>query len=167
MEEQKMSPALLLVERASRQVGVREDKPYNNTGKSVEVYQKAVDGKAQKEPWCMGLVQFCIKKIEAETGKKSRIYRSEHCLTVWNKSPKPMRILKPEPGCVVIWRHGASTSGHTGIVESVGVDFMVVIEGNTNDDGSREGNGVYRKKRKIKVGDGSLKIMGFLRVFED
>jgi len=41
--------------------------------------------------------------------------------------------------------------GHTGIVEKVNGGFLTTIEGNTNDGGSREGIGVFRRTgRKIK-----------------
>jgi hypothetical protein len=47
--------------------------------------------------------------------------------------------------------------GHTGIVESVEGDYVHTIEGNTNEDGSREGYEVARRKSLIKS------IHGFLR----
>jgi len=52
-----------LVEEALKWVGTME-KGGDNKGPEVEEFQKAVDGKAQKEPWCMAYVQFCIKKVE-------------------------------------------------------------------------------------------------------
>jgi hypothetical protein len=159
-----MHPSLQLVERAARQIGVKEFPLYSNKGKSVEVYQKAVDGIAQSEAWCMCMVQFLVQKIEALNKIQSDLFPSEHCLTVWNRSPKSMRVDKPRAGDIVIWRHGKSFSGHTGIVEGVTKDYLTVIEGNTNDNGAREGDGVYRKKRK-HTGDGNLKVVGFLRPF--
>ncbi len=41
-------------------------------------------------------------------------------------------------------------AGHTGFVEGVQGGRLVTLEGNTNDDGSREGVGVFRRTgRKI------------------
>jgi hypothetical protein len=41
-------------------------------------------------------------------------------------------------------------AGHTGLVESVQGGRLVTLEGNTNDDGSREGVGVFRRTgRKV------------------
>ncbi len=159
-----MNANLLVLERAARQVGVKESPLYSNKGKSVEIYQKAVDGKAEAEAWCMSMVQFLVKAIAKQGKIKTELFSSEHCLTVWNKSPKSMRIKTPVPGCIVIWRHGTSTSGHTGIVETVSESFINTIEGNTNDNGAREGDGVYRKKRS-RSGSGSLKIVGYLLPF--
>jgi hypothetical protein len=39
--------------------------------------------------------------------------------------------------------------GHTGLIEKVSGDFAVTIEGNTNDGGSRDGDGVYRRRRVL------------------
>ncbi|EKT4520794.1 CHAP domain-containing protein, partial [Flavobacterium psychrophilum] len=48
--------------------------------------------------------------------------------------------------------------GHTGIVEKVIEKTIYTIEGNTNDDGSREGYKVCRRKRNIKT------IKAFIRL---
>ena len=53
-----------------------------------------------------------------------------------------------KPGHIFIMSFGGGM-GHTGLVESVNGGFMNVIEGNTNDNGSREGIGVFRRVRKI------------------
>lgn len=37
--------------------------------------------------------------------------------------------------------------GHVGLIHSDGGRYWITIEGNTNDAGSREGDGVYRKRR--------------------
>ncbi|MBD2102194.1 CHAP domain-containing protein [Leptolyngbya sp. FACHB-261] len=165
-KNRKTNPEKELVAVATSYVGVEERGP--NRGKEVEMFQKAVDGKAQGEPWCMGFVQFCIKTVEASTRSQSKIFRSEHCLTVWEKSPKDLRLARPEPGCLIIWRHGNSSKGHVGFVEKVKADGknFTTVEGNTGGGSGveREGDGVYRKSRDID-GAGSMKVAGFLRVF--
>ncbi|HYE75220.1 MAG TPA: CHAP domain-containing protein, partial [Blastocatellia bacterium] len=56
-----------------------------------------------------------------------------------------------KPGMVFVMKF-SNTTGHTGIVESVDVAKKTVtsIEGNTNDDGSREGYEVARRTRTIE-----------------
>lgn len=55
-----------------------------------------------------------------------------------------------KPGQIFILSSGGGF-GHTGLVESVNGGFLVTIEGNTNEGGSREGIGVFRRnRRKIK-----------------
>jgi hypothetical protein len=41
--------------------------------------------------------------------------------------------------------------GHTGLVEKVSGDFAITIEGNTNNGGSRDGDGVYRRRRLLST----------------
>ena len=164
-----------LVDEADKWVGVRE-KGFNK-GPEVEAFQKAVDGKASGEAWCMAFVQFCIEEIEKRFGVKSEVFKSEHCMTVWNKSPKHLRLEYPEEGAIVIWQHytkfGKSTgSGHTGIIRNVvGKDFKTfeTIEGNTGPGFNpgeivREGDGVYNRiRRSTRVG--TMRVMGYLRPF--
>ena len=53
------------------------------------------------------------------------------------------------PGQIFIMSFG-SGNGHTGIVEKIEGGFLTTIEGNSNDGGSREGTGVFRRtSRKI------------------
>lgn len=44
--------------------------------------------------------------------------------------------------------YGSDGSKHTGLVYKYDKDYIYTIEGNTNDSGSEEGDGVYRKKRR-------------------
>ncbi|NJS09877.1 MAG: CHAP domain-containing protein [Microcoleus sp. CSU_2_2] len=160
-------PAQKLLNVARSYIGVREQGG-NNRGRQVEEFQKAIGG-AAAEPWCMSFAQYCIKAAESETQANSQVPESEHCLTVWNGSPSQLRRSRPEPGSLVIWRHGNSTSGHVGIVEAVNSDgTFTTIEGNTSDSSgiNREGNGVYRKQRDMD-GEGNMRVVGFLKVFPD
>lgn len=158
------SPTDKLLDVARSYVGVREQG--TNRGREVEMFQRAIGG-ADGEPWCMSFAQFCLQKAGAETKVDPKVFRSEHCLTVWNKSPKSQQLSKPEPGSLVIWRHGNSSSGHVGIVEKVHADgTFTTIEGNTSSGSgvNREGDGVYRRKRDMN-GAGSMRVVGFLKPF--
>lgn len=161
----------LLVDEARKWVGVRE--AGWNKGKEVEEFQKAVDGKAQQEAWCMAFMFYCIKQVEKLSGRKSWLHPSEHCLTVWTKSPREARIAHPEIGSLCIWQYynskGVPTgSGHTGLVIDVISDnAFSTIEGNTGAGTGvvREGDGVYERRRRMaKIG--SFRVMGFLRPFK-
>ena len=146
----------------------------NNRGQVVEAFQKAVDGKAQGEPWCMSFVQYCLKHVDSAMeevlNKKTGhhvVEKSEHCLTCWFKSPREAQHKILKPGRIVIWRHGSTTNGHTGIVVQIEDDGQHVwtVEGNTGDSDStvqRQGDGVYLKRRSIK-GQGKMKVVGYLQ----
>ncbi len=143
-------------------VGIKETS--NNAGPMVELLQETIDG-ADREPWCMSLQMTCLAYAEKKTGIKSPIVASEHCLTVWNDSPKNCRVKKiPAPGAITIWRHGNTSSGHTGcVIEWMGAKFRSV-EGNTSDSNMREGDCVALKIRST-IGTGSMKIVGWLKPF--
>lgn len=55
----------------------------------------------------------------------------------------------PRPGAIVVWKNGYGPAGHIGVVESVDGNTMTTIEGNTNLNGSREGDRVARKLRTV------------------
>lgn len=57
----------------------------------------------------------------------------------------------PMPGDVFgIYYHKLQRVAHVGIVQSWGVPYCITVEGNTGSTGSREGDGVYVKKRQVK-----------------
>jgi hypothetical protein len=180
----KVIPSELLKEffiaESKKWIGVKETA--TNKGPEVERFQKAVDGKASGEPWCLAFVWFCIleaekmylKRFGSET-EKSWLYRTEHCLTMWNLSPKEARLTKPKPGCIVVWQHMAkdgtpTAKGHVGIVVKV-LDgtFMQTVEGNTSNDAvvQDEGDGVYLLKRNYVSSSGSKKLVGFLKPWKE
>ena len=160
----------LLFRRAMRGfVGVRESGG-NNKGEIVELIQDTV-GHAEGEPWCMSLVQSALAYVETVLGVKSPVAVGEHCLTVWRDTPHAQRVrFEPLPGAIIIWKHGDSFAGHTGIFEDSRDGKMLTIEGNTesglNELGSlvREGGGVYECVRD-RHANGSMRVMGFLKPF--
>lgn len=151
-------------------IGVTE-RGGDNRGPEVEKFQKAVDGKASREAWCMCFVQYCLEEVEKKLQKNHGVFPSEHCLTVWNGTHPSMKHSSPQPGDIVIWQYfkngKATASGHTGIVLSVNDTKMVTVEGNTGPglEVVREGDGVYKKVRSIK-GSAKMKVVGFIRPFK-
>ena len=166
----------LLLMEAHRWLGVTE-RGGNNSGQIVEMFQKTI-GTAEKEPWCMGLVQTCLMWAEnyfdaafmdLQDADPLLIFKSEHCLTVWNKTPQNCRAKIPVPGSIVIWRHGETEQGHTGIVVEVDEKNrkMVTIEGNTGSEDDvvvREGDGVYKRRRSL-IANGDMKVVGFINAW--
>ena len=74
----------------------------NNKGLFIVELQKTVDGSADQEPYCMGGVQTWLAYVEKKLGIKSPIFASEHCMTVWRKTPIAKRVKKiPAPGAIV------------------------------------------------------------------
>lgn len=154
-----MTRADLLIAEASRWIGVKEEGG-DNRGETVEMFQRAVDGRAFRESWCACFCFYCL----INTGGTD-LFMSEHCLTVWNKSPRELRIPKPRPGCLVIWQFEGTASGHMGIVKALMSDTqMLTVEGNTSGAShiERNGGGVYLKQRAIRPVTGRMRLKGFL-----
>lgn len=145
-------------------VGIRE-KGGNNKGREVELIQKTI-GDAEQEPWCMAFVQSMLAYAELKCEAKSPVFVTEHVMTCWRETPVAQRVkMAPLKYAIVIWRHEHTDSGHTGVViENNQQSSMITVEGNTNGDGSREGDGIYVKKRDW-IRNGDLIKQGFLKPF--
>jgi hypothetical protein len=167
----------LLVLEANRWVGTLEVGG-DNSGQLVELFQKSVDGKAQKEAWCLSFIFYCIDKVDKtfnelflQSGGHSPLPRGKHVLTLWNNSPQDYRIITPTPGCIMLWqfyKNGKpTTSGHAEIVTQVLADgHLSTIGGNTSDGSgvNRDGDGVYARRRS-QNGSTDMKVLGYLKVW--
>ena len=144
-------------------VGIHEEGS-NNSGPMVSLIQDTVDG-PDHVAWCMSFVQTALAYAEKKTGIKSPVAVSEHCMTTWNETPKKQRVKAvPAAGAIIIWRHGSSDAGHTGLMLEWNDSKMNTIEGNTSDSNMREGDGVYFKTRS-STATGSMRVVGFLKPF--
>lgn len=156
----------MLVNLASSLVGVTEVGG-DNKGPEVEAFQKAVDGRASGEPWCMAFLMYCIIQVEAETGLLSQVFRSESVKQVWDNSPGDHKSQLPEVGSLMIWQYGETGLGHAGLVRSFTRDIVSTIEGNTGPQDKtieREGDGVYFKTRPTHS-VGRMNLIGYLKIF--
>ena len=126
---------------------------------------------------CMAFVQSMIAYAEAKTGVRSPLMATEHCLTLWNGTPIEQKVrISPLAGAIAIWRHGATTNGHTGIVLDCDESVFFAVEGNGSgsftpllDSGAqavieREGNAVVYTKRS-RTTNGEMKLLGFIKPF--
>lgn len=136
---------------AQSQVGVAEQPHGSNKGPEVDEYLACV-GIHFPAAWCAAFVVWCHLQAAISIPKTGGV------LDLWNKSAAN-RVDTPEPGDVVIFDYGGG-KGHTGIVEAVSCHTITTIEGNTNDDGSREGYEVARRSREISKAKGFLRFGG-------
>lgn len=142
---------------AISQLGVEEDAAHTNRGKEVEKYLAAV-GLGPGYPWCMSFVYWCYSEAAKELGIANFLIKTGGVMHQWNEQQPTRKILldkvlqNPDlikPGAVFIMDHGKGT-GHTGMVVKVNKDGTAdTIEGNTNDEGSREGYEVCRRVRRL------------------
>ena len=148
-----------VLEIATGEIGVREDPPGSNKGKRVGEYQRAV-GIDPGEPWCVAFIFFCFASA-ARALKMKNPMETEDCKTgsvldLWNRArrAKGTQIVlhddalndpsKVKPGMIFAISTGGG-NGHVGFVANVIGNRLETIEGNTNDGGSREGIGVFRR----------------------
>lgn len=153
------NPRLALVAAAKSQVGMAETS--KNAGPALVKYWDATSyeqGDEDRQPWCAAFVAWCvfqamIKEPLLAVGDKTRprsaavrdwvpwaMKPENGCVVFGPRDPK----YKPEPGDIVVF-----TFSHIGIVESFDgwAKGLNTIEGNTDDQGSREGVKVARRVR--------------------
>lgn len=134
---------------ARSQVGFAEIPKTSNWGKHVQKYLKSV-GITYPAAWCMAFVYWCVNEACKEVGVKNNLIVTGGVLKQWNEIAPRFKATQPKRGCIFIMDYGKGL-GHTGIVENILPDGKIAtIEGNTNDEGSREGYEVARRTRNIE-----------------
>ena len=131
-----------LIDVARSQIGYREGR--NNDSKFGRWYGMNHDA------WCAMFVSWVFTRagepLPEIQGRKGFAKVAEGFR--WARAHR--RLAKtPRVGDIFLLSHGGAR-GHTGIVTRVHDDGTVTtIEGNTNNDGSRNGNGVYERTRTV------------------
>jgi hypothetical protein len=139
--------------------GICERPKGSNGGPEVELYLKSV-GLGKGNPWCMAFVYWCVDTAATQLNMPNPLVKTGGVLRQWNETklrklgPKD-RAVKAGDIFIMQFAHGA---GHTGFVEKVAGGVIYTIEGNTNDDGSREGYEVARRQRLITSFKGFIQL---------
>ncbi|WP_026063434.1 C40 family peptidase [Pedobacter arcticus] len=129
-----------VIATAEREIGVRE-KTGRNDGASVEKYLSTV-GLKQGQPWCAAFISWVFQQSgfnRPRTGWSPALF-----------NPKVNTSMAREGNVFGIWFPNLKRIAHVGLVERKEGNWIISIEGNTNIAGSREGDGVYRKRRLAK-----------------
>ncbi|PQJ09563.1 CHAP domain-containing protein [Flavipsychrobacter stenotrophus] len=151
---------MAVLELARKEIGVQEVPKNSNKGPRVEEYLRSV-GLGGGYAWCAALVYWLYLQAAKQLGVSSPVVKTGGVLVCYNKT-NPLQIVtvaqaiaQPEllvPGMQFIMRF-ANGTGHTGLIEAVAITkagiMLKTIEGNTNDDGSREGYMVARRNRMV------------------
>lgn len=138
-----------------------------NRGPWVRLYTGGKDGRAYA--WCAGFATYVLRQAAesaglalplacslacdnvAESARRRRQFVSESDLATGKVPRDALR-----PGTLFLVRKGPGDWHHTGIVVRAEADSFETIEGNTNDDGSREGYEVCRHHRGYASHDFAL-----------
>ncbi len=137
-----------LTETYLDEVGVRELSGHND-GDRVEVYLRSVN-LPKGNPWCAAFVSYCMQANHIKNPRSgwAPAYFSTTS-TIWTRGGLKNRL--PLPGDVFgIYFQNKGRIAHVGFVHRFGDKYTVTVEGNTNEEGSREGDGVYLKRRLTK-----------------
>lgn len=130
------------------QVGVVEKPRGSNWGPDVAHYLKSVNTNSPA-PWCAAFVHFCLDSAEI---KNTVTAYSPTAQNKKNLVYYKARLIKPvESGDVfTIFFPTMGRIAHTGFVHrQINGSTVETVEGNSNDGGSRDGYGVFRRKRPI------------------
>lgn len=141
-----LSVAQKVMNIARSEVGYREGYSGGHWDNSQK-FSPAVPGLewSDEQPWCSTFVSWVFQ----EAGARDLAPVTASCLEGVSWFEDRGRFSEyPAVGAVVYF--GAGGGSHVGIVTSYTADTIYTVEGNTNDSGSAEGDGVYRKARSRK-----------------
>ncbi|WP_343524392.1 CHAP domain-containing protein [Pedobacter sp.] len=129
------------------QIGVRE-LTGRNDGVAVSKYLSYVWLKPGN-PWCAAFVSWTLGQNGISNARSGGCVQLMEQGRIIYRSGKPNQI--PQMGDVFfIYFAEKKRVAHTGFVDQWGETSVLTVEGNTNEAGSREGDGVYRKRRLKK-----------------
>ena len=109
-----------------------------NRGPWVRLYMKGQEG----QPWCAGFVTFVLGQAAQALGEPMPIAGSVSCDQLAAQGRQAGLLVAQDgarPGAIFLVRKTGTDWVHTGFVVEKKPDFFRTIEGNTNDDGVREG----------------------------
>jgi len=130
-------------------IGVREETGHND-GSLIELFiENAGFARNSQIPWCAAMVNTVLLNCDINLNLKAPAYVPSY-FTEKTLIYERGKINKrpPLPGDVIgIWFESKQRLAHIGFWDSQDGDMVITVEGNTNEAGSREGDGVYRKRR--------------------
>lgn len=125
-----------------------------NRGPWVRLYMDGHEGTPWA--WCAGFVCFCLDQACQSLGRPLPLEPSFSCDSlaasakekgIFVREPQPANRTQITPGSIFLVRRTSTDWTHTGIVVSAASEVFETIEGNTNDEGSREGYEVCAGER--------------------
>jgi len=158
MRQRILSAAKLHVENFPFEITINAQ---SNSGPWVRSY---MDGKEGSDfLWCMGFVQTIIDQAASSLNKNFEDLMpstfscdtvgitaiNKGLLTRFAKVRRDPSVVKP--GDIFLIQKAEFDWIHTGIIISIGNDIFETIEGNTNNDGSHNGNRACKRVRNFRA----------------
>jgi len=142
----KSGKAQKIIDKAQRELGVKENPPNSNNVKyNTWYYGHEVSGAAY--PWCAVFISWLFDG----TGL---VKKTASCADMLEWFEVHNRIVKtPAPGDIVFFRYStnARRTNHVGLVVDVKGNTITTIEGNTSKDSNDNGGRVMRRKRSGNI----------------
>ena len=133
------------LEVAASQVGVRETG--RNRGPEIDGYLRSI-GLEPGQPWCAAFVAWCLMRSGVA---RDRLPASAGAVRAWVRWAEATDRIEAKPGRGwLFWWLNADGWGHIGFVAGGIPGLFRTIEGNTDDAGTREGDGVRRRYRTTR-----------------
>lgn len=128
------------------QVGVRELTKHND-GQRVEEYLRTVN-MPKGNAWCAAFVKWCLQQCDIPNNVTAWAPTAANPKNIVYKHGSFLK--QYEPGDVfTIYSYKLNRVAHTGFVHRIDGNSVTTVEGNTNNNGSREGDGVYIRTRPL------------------
>jgi hypothetical protein len=160
VDKYRVGPQEMLADIAAQYVGTTEaaENRMGDDQRLREIFQADdlvnKDGTTDGYAWCCAFVSVCIQRllcmsvmypgvraprVASVTLFRTRWAPAQNCLVFEPNGPHA-----PHKGDIVVFRFS-----HIGVVEGTGSGALQTIEGNTNEQGSREGTTCRRKARPL------------------
>ena len=162
-----------LLDIAGDEVGVLEQPPGSNRGPRVDQYIRTagLDPTQDSFPWCVCFVFWCFSQAAMRVSGINLMPKTAGVHICWQNSQNipgirivPAQAARNNPALIkpgmAFFIDTGGGRGHTGIVAANVNSLLETIEGNTNDGGSREGVGVFRRTRR-RIGDINLGFVAY------
>jgi hypothetical protein len=145
-----------VIDVAMSQNGVMESGG-RNRGPQVDEYIRTVGLDPSKNgeagyPWCQCFIYWCFERAAARVGSRNPAPCTASVRQHWEVSQARRMLVRPlfprdiMPGMVFCTEH--DDGHHCGLVINVGFGGIITAEGNTSQEGSREGNSVVVGKMR-------------------
>lgn len=131
------------------QLHVREASGRND-GAQVEAYL-AVTKMPKGQPWCAAFVCWTLSQCgvpNPQNAYSPTLFRNRYTIYTRGES-KDYRFQRGD--VFGLFYTNLNRIGHVGFIHAQNERFFITVEGNTNQQCSREGDGVYRKRRPKKT----------------
>ena len=167
-----MNPRQIIADVAREYLGLRETS--TNRGPHFEEFWNATtypEGSADRQPWCSAFATFCVREADRRSPllqlRLPPKFPAVAQWLPWSRQPetgclvfRPSSSISPAAGDIVEYLTGPGKLSHIGIVakDYDHSGYLDTIEGNTNAAGSREGDGVFAKRRALTFAGSFIRV---------